>query len=980
MIWKVAVRIARREALRHKGRSVLVAAMLALPVAGASAADTLYHTVKLTTAEQIQRDLGTGDALISYIAPAPVQQLPDGSVPAPPQAGAMVSGALRGVQVASPVDAGVLPPGSRVVAMPGKEQIRVRSPHGSYTVRIAERDLGDPLTAGIYKHVAGRAPQAKGEVTLSTSMLDSLGKRLGDRISAEFLSGVEQPGADGRLPDHSLTIVGEYDDPSHLDADEVLAFPGTLPESADSTGPTRWLAQVPGGLSWQQVLKLNQSGYAAESRLVAEHPPPGDQVPLLRDHRGAAAGSSRLSEALVAVGAVGIVMALLEVVLLAGPAFAVGARKRRRDFGLMGAAGADQRMVRAVVLADGAVLGAVGGVAGALLGVLLGRVALPEAVNLTHREPGAFRVAPGELVLAAVLGVITGLVAALVPAIITGRQHVLQALTGGRRGARGVPWKLAASGLTVLLAGVGATGYAVYKPGIHTWPLVIGIAVAELGVVACTPLLVALAGKPARVLPLTGRMALRDSARNRGRTAPAVAAILAAVAGSTAVATLLATDDARGRAQYHSTLRPGQVALMFGAAAARESEAGSRPGLLADGGPTGPDTGPVDARKAIAAISGTLPVRSAAVVQSQDFNGFVPISVVVKRPAANDCPFFGPNGGGVPAGSDGESLIQSDPRCLAAFSGGEVVPGDAATLRALTGKVDKHAEQVLAAGGMVVFSRYDLHGTDPATGQATATIALQRQCPQDGQDMPEELRKQFAPYCSGPPPADLTLPAAVATSADGTAVNGVRALIPQSAADAYHAKYSPSMILFDTTRMPTRAEEERANAAAESLGTTALLKVERGYQGGNDTTMLALAAVAAFVTLGAAAIATGLAITDGEADLETLAAVGARPRVRRALAGSQASITAVMGTVLGSATGLVPAVAIIEARSHSFLQSAADARAGFGPFAAPSVHAQSYLAIPWWFLIGTIVVIPTLAGVGAAVVARSKVEIRRRRG
>ena len=68
MIWKVAVRIARREALRHKGRSALVAAMLALPVTGAAAADTLYHTVKLTTAEQLQRDLGRADALVDYVA------------------------------------------------------------------------------------------------------------------------------------------------------------------------------------------------------------------------------------------------------------------------------------------------------------------------------------------------------------------------------------------------------------------------------------------------------------------------------------------------------------------------------------------------------------------------------------------------------------------------------------------------------------------------------------------------------------------------------------------------------------------------------------------------------------------------------------------------------------------------------------------------------------------------------------------------
>ncbi|MFD0633930.1 hypothetical protein ACFQ9X_22600 [Catenulispora yoronensis] len=315
---------------------------------------------------------------------------------------------------------------------------------------------------------------------------------------------------------------------------------------------------------------------------------------------------------------------------------------------------------------------------------------------------------------------------------------------------------------------------------------------------------------------------------------------------------------------------------MFGWAAANESAAGSRAGMRFDGLDTGPDAQPVDSRKAIAAIGATLPVRSAAVVMSQDFNGFVPIRVVVKRTPGNDCPFFGANSAPISAGADGESMIQADPRCTAAFSGGQVVPGDAATLRALTGTVDPAAEKVLAEGGMVVFNRYDLDGFDPVTGQGKATVALQRSCPPDGADMPEELRKQFGPYCSGPAPADTTLPAAVASAKDHSAVSGVRALIPQAVADKYGAKYVPSMILFDTTRMPTRAEEERANAAAESLGTTALLKVERGYQGGEDTAMLALAAVAAFVTLGAAAIATGLAITDSEADLETLAAVGAR--------------------------------------------------------------------------------------------------------
>ena len=158
-------------------------------------------------------------------------------------------------------------------------------------------------------------------------------------------------------------------------------------------------------------------------------------------------------------------------------------------------------------------------------------------------------------------------------------------------------------------------------------------------------------------------------------------------------------------------------------------------------------------------------------------------------------------------------------------------------------------------------------------------------------------------------------------------------------------------------------------------GTTALLKVERGYQGGDDTTMLALAAVAAFVTLGAAAISTGLAITDGQADLETLAAVGARPRVRRTLAGSQASITAAMGAVLGSATGLVPAVAVVEARSHSFRAIGAG-----GP--------QDGDRRPRPELPGDPLVVPPrhdrdrsdARRTGAVLVTRSKVEIRRRRG
>ena len=85
--------------------------------------------------------------------------------------------------------------------------------------------------------------------------------------------------------------------------------------------------------------------------------------------------------------------------------------------------------------------------------------------------------------------------------------------------------------------------------------------------------------------------------------------------------------------------------------------------------------------------------------------------------------------------------------------------------------------------------------------------------------------------------------------------------------------------------MPTVAEQDRLQA---TLGSTAGVYVERDPRQRSDTrSLLLLAVVAGVITLGAAAIATGLAAADGRADRSTLAAVGAAPRVRRGLSLSQ---------------------------------------------------------------------------------------------
>ena len=63
--WIAAIRIARRDAWRAKGRSALVLAMIALPIIGASAFDLTARSSQLSAEETLSRQIGTADARLS---------------------------------------------------------------------------------------------------------------------------------------------------------------------------------------------------------------------------------------------------------------------------------------------------------------------------------------------------------------------------------------------------------------------------------------------------------------------------------------------------------------------------------------------------------------------------------------------------------------------------------------------------------------------------------------------------------------------------------------------------------------------------------------------------------------------------------------------------------------------------------------------------------------------------------------------------
>ncbi|WP_328824150.1 FtsX-like permease family protein [Verrucosispora sioxanthis] len=125
-------------------------------------------------------------------------------------------------------------------------------------------------------------------------------------------------------------------------------------------------------------------------------------------------------------------LGLLEVVLLVGPAFAVGVRRRRRELALVAVAGGDAVQLRRVVLADGVVLGGVGAVTGIALGVAAAFAGRPLVEQFIFSQRfGGYRVWPAALVVIALVAVLAGVLAALAPAWTAARQDVVAGLAAG---------------------------------------------------------------------------------------------------------------------------------------------------------------------------------------------------------------------------------------------------------------------------------------------------------------------------------------------------------------------------------------------------------------------------------------------------------------------------------------------------------------------------------------------------------------------
>ncbi|MEU7740215.1 FtsX-like permease family protein [Nonomuraea sp. NPDC049158] len=614
-----ALRISRRDALLFKGRTALIMVMIGLPVLLITGVLTGYATISVDMREGLTAELGGADArVVTTRFRAPIEQEVFGRGMTNGPAGEAAAAPWKQAEVAALVGGRIIPYDKGSVLFAGKD--------GYEQVSASEVDLRDAMTRGMRRLTEGRFPAAPDEVVVTPALLE-LGVKAGDTVAVTRAN-------------KRVRVVGVIEYPNRPGLMEFVGFQGGLLLNKDDGNGTGWLLDTAAPFDWSRVRALNAHGLMVESRVVIENPPAGVR-------QGTPDGDLPLKIALA------VVFIVMETALLAGPAFAVGLRRRRRELAVIAAQGGSGAHLRAIVLADGLVLGGAAALAGTILGIGGALAAVPWAGQL-FGSLGPFEVPWASVAGVAVLGVVSGLIAALVPAVQAARQSPAQVLAGREgelRDRAGRP----VLGLLLVVAGLVLVWLALVRLSTrgNELPIVAAFGLIVLGLVALMPWLVRRTSRFAARLPLPLRLSVRDASRHRSRTASATAAVMAATTAAVAFGVGLASSDAAFDAAYHPYAPMGSIKIE-----ANELD----------------DSGWARLR---AAAERELP-------KTRLIPGPVPMDSKGRR-----------------AWIDVER--RCDERCEDSFYAGELPVGDARVLAFIQGRQDPQAAAALAAGKIVVF-------------------------------------------------------------------------------------------------------------------------------------------------------------------------------------------------------------------------------------------------------------------------------------
>lgn len=920
--WRATVRLARRQARRSPASSTLIVLLIALPVAGLVTAATLA-TSTIPTAEQfLEAELGQTKTRIGIVSgPDPsLRQSPVDpewwSVDRDPDTADPVNEPQEPIEDAT----GLLPPGTTALRIQAAT-VFARTAAGVGAMSAIVGPAGDAAFAGRYDVVEGRAPANAREALVTRSALESIGTRVGGELELQN-------------PARTFTITGIIDVVDRPDATRTVVLPAA--EAGELIGEPEWYLPDT-ALTWEQIQALNRQGVTALSRPVALDPPvTGTDV----DAATLVTSEATIGSILI-VGSLVAAFVAYQIVLLAGAAFSVSARRQQRALAMAASVGATRRDLRRMVAMQGLVLSGLG----AALGVALGLGAAWAAMRLLDdgNRTWFWAYAPMPWLIAAIvaLAVAVGTAAALLPARAAAKVDVLSTLRGARpqRVKRSRPvW-----GLVIIVVGLGVsvasvagivwTREAVISPddirailpmvGVFAGPVL-----TQAGVIVSGHWLLTVLTRPLSRLGIAPRLAIRDAAANGTRSAAAIGSIGAAVMLATFIASMLSLSVG---SQAHDYTPSSPLGTLFvdvygsGEELPGPERVDRAAGVIQAQSPTGVGVLRMplseyqlsENERADADI--TLPLPREPFRCQADENG----SIDSEDPCRSRLDLL-------------RGLYVTTAESLPVLLGSEPSPDALRTFRA-GGALVFDEELLTMEGG----ARIGFWNAQDASEDGGALVWRQG----DGLGM-----GKGAVWELSDPDRSEALDAVLVDTPDRYRYT---TLISEQTAAALGIETGAVSLVGAFEEPADERLVERINAAA---GIDA--GVDARAMTGPPTPVLEVLLVLAatgILMLGTSTIVLGLARIDGRADDATLAAVGATPRLRRGISFWQGLIIALLGSLTGAAAGLLPVWGLLAQSQYLYAQD-----------------------IPWWAIAAIAVALPLLVATVNAVTSRRRPVLTRR--
>ena len=240
------------------------------------------------------------------------------------------------------------------------------------------------------------------------------------------------------------------------------------------------------------------------------------------------------------------ILGMLLIALVGVGGFTVLAQRRLRSLGMLAAQGATEGHLRLVIRANGVATGVAGAVAGFVIGFLGWLAYRPTAEASAHHVIGLFQLPWTVVIVSMVLAVLAAYFAAGRPAKTMSRVPVVAALSGRPPAPRKAGRLVPPAGIVLLVVAFLLLGVAGATPsnggggGLALPALALGLIVLCVAIVMLGSSILGLVAWLGRRSPISVRLALRDLARYRSRSAPA----LAAIALATLIAVIVCVETA----------------------------------------------------------------------------------------------------------------------------------------------------------------------------------------------------------------------------------------------------------------------------------------------------------------------------------------------------------------------------------------------------------------------------------------------------